>query len=58
MQPTERDVYLGDGVYASFDGYQIWLHAEREQGWHVIALEPAVLTALIAYANALRGTGK
>lgn len=46
-----EDTYLGDGVYASFDGYQIWLRAERENGWHRIALEPPVVTALVAYAD-------
>lgn len=44
-------VYLGDGVYASFDGGKIWLRTEREQGWHVIALEPQVFTALVEYAK-------
>jgi hypothetical protein len=44
--------YLGDGVYASFDGYQIWLETERGDGaWHRIALEPPVMTALVAYAG-------
>lgn len=40
--------YLGDGVYASFDGYHIVLavnhHANR-----VVALEPDVMEALIEY---------
>jgi hypothetical protein len=38
--------YLGDGVYASFDGYQTWL--QTLEGYR-IALEPAVMAALIAY---------
>ena len=45
-----EDIYLGDGVYASFDGYQIWLavnHHENKQ----VALEPKVMEALLAYAN-------
>ena len=50
----EHDEYLGDGVYASFDGYQIWLRTEREAGWHVIALEPPVWTALEGYMRRLR----
>jgi hypothetical protein len=41
--------YLGDGVYASFDGYQIWLVVEP--GSKAIALEPAVLDALNDYAR-------
>ena len=50
MSPVDQhNSYLGDGVYASFDGYQIWLavnHHENKQ----VALEPPVLQALIAYA--------
>ena len=46
---TEDNIYLGDGVYASYDGYQIWLavnHHENKQ----VALEPEVMKALLAYA--------
>lgn len=35
-----KETYIGDGVYASFDGYQIKLRAPRENGDHVIFLEP------------------
>lgn len=44
--------YLGDGVYASFDGYQIWLAANHHEN-RVVALEPAVLLQLIEYAQRL-----
>ena len=47
------EAYLGDGVYASFDGYQIWLRTDRDEGRHVIALEPAVFEALVVYASAI-----
>jgi hypothetical protein len=47
------NTYLGDGVYASFDGYQIWLRTPRENCWHEIALEPPVLEALDAYRRKL-----
>lgn len=50
------ECYLGDGVYASFDGYQIWLRTERENGWQSIALEPSVYSALTEYVKALKGT--
>lgn len=43
--------YLGDGVYASFDGYQVWL---RVDGACSIALEPAVWAQLVAYVDALK----
>jgi hypothetical protein len=44
--------YLGDGVYAHFDGWHIWLGLQA--GQRGIALEPAVLAALIDYDSAIR----
>jgi hypothetical protein len=46
--------YLGDGVYASFDGYQVWL-AVNDHRNQVVALEPSVLAALVAYDRRCRG---
>ena len=46
----EESTYIGDGVYASFDGYQIWLASNNHEN-KVIALEPSVLDNLIKYAN-------
>ncbi len=40
--------HLGDGVYASFDGYHIWLAANHHAN-RVVALEPAVFDTLVAY---------
>lgn len=51
---SESKTYLGDGVYASFDGYQIWLHAERDHDSHDIALEPETLQALNAFDKRIR----
>lgn len=52
----EHADYLGDGVYATFDGYHIWLktgsHRDHE-ATDKIALEPAVFTALVAYQRRL-----
>jgi hypothetical protein len=48
-QRTHR-AYLGDGVYASFDGYQVWLAANHHEN-DVVALEPAVMAALALYAK-------
>lgn len=45
--------YLGDGVYASFDGYQIWLSVNDDQH-PTIALEPEVMTALIEYSEEIK----
>jgi hypothetical protein len=41
--------YLGDGLYVSFDGFQIVLRAPRSDGDHFVALEPAVWLALRAW---------
>ena len=43
-----EDRYLGDGIYASFDGFQIWLAVNNHHN-KVIALEPEVLKALNNY---------
>ena len=43
------EVYLGDGLYASFDGWHVVLRAPREAGDHVVALEPEVLRAFHDY---------
>jgi len=48
---TDR-VYLGDGVYASFDGYGIWLAANHHENV-VIALEPSVFERLVEYKDRL-----
>jgi hypothetical protein len=47
--PTPRTEYLGDGIYASFDGWHVWLGLDS--GQRLIALEPSVLGALIGYAR-------
>jgi len=46
VSPPVREVYLGDGLYASFDGWQIMLRAPRLNGDHFVALEPSVYRAL------------
>lgn len=44
---NEKMEYIGDGVYAIFDGYGIWLHANDHQcPTDKIYLEPNVLEAL------------
>ncbi|MFA7628735.1 MAG: hypothetical protein WCY37_05020 [Candidatus Dojkabacteria bacterium] len=45
---VEKYEYLGDGVYASFDGYQIWLSANHHEN-KVLALEPQVFENLVNY---------
>ena len=47
--------YLGDGVYASFDDYQVWLEtACGACGAQKIALEPNVYVALQRYVAKLK----
>lgn len=50
--------YLGDAVYAGFDGYHVWIwlaesHEERSAR-DGIALEPSVLAALDRYREWLK----
>jgi hypothetical protein len=55
IEDDSYSTYLGDGVYASTDGYQIWLavtHSENK----VVALEPSVLTRLNQYVEFLKET--
>ena len=46
-KPQPERVYLGDGLYASFDGYNIVVETERLNGMHYIAFEPGVAAAFI-----------
>jgi hypothetical protein len=48
---TVRETYLGDGLYASFDGFTFWLRAPREGGDHRVALEPEVLAEFLRFVE-------
>jgi hypothetical protein len=50
---THDESYLGDWLYATFDGFQITLRAPRAGGDHFVALEPEVYTALIRFADSI-----
>jgi len=56
LEQAERteEQYLGDGVYASFDGWQIWLAANDHLN-EVIAIEPQVWAQLVKYASRVWG---
>jgi hypothetical protein len=43
------ETYLGDGLYASHDGWQLTLRAPRLGGDHFVVLEPQVLDALYRF---------
>lgn len=51
----EQETYLGDGLYASFDGYMVKLRAPRENGDHWVALEPRELACFMAFIARLPG---
>jgi hypothetical protein len=53
MDETYATTYLGDGVYASFDGYQIWLAINHHEN-NVVALEPSVFARLCQYVEMLK----
>jgi hypothetical protein len=46
---TYEETYLGDGVYATFDGSMIVLRAPRQHGDDFVMLEPNVFAALVEY---------
>ena len=47
--------YLGDGVYAIFDGYGIWLNSNSpDNPTDTIYLEPSVLDALNRFDKRIR----
>ena len=50
--------YLGDGAYAVYDGYGIWLTAEDgTRATDAIYLEPALLKALNQFVKSLTKAG-
>ena len=49
----DKEVYLGDGLYASFDGYQIKLRAPTGLNDQEIYLEPKVYNNLIKFVDDL-----
>ena len=51
---TQNETYLGDGLYASFDGWMITLRAPRMGGDHWVGLEPDVYDALVEYAKEIK----
>lgn len=55
VSPAEK-VYLGDSVYATYDGYHVILTTENgypDDPRNRIALEPAVLESLNEYVQAI-----
>jgi hypothetical protein len=46
--------YLGDGVYAGFDGYHIWVWVERGGSTHAVAFKAETLASLAKYTADLK----
>jgi hypothetical protein len=52
MPETENnETYLGDGLYVSFDGFQICLRAPRIPEDHAVFLDQTVWGTLTDYVN-------
>lgn len=47
--------YLGDGLYAKDDGYQIELWCDRDNGKNWVALEPEVMLSFFKFIEKSRG---
>jgi hypothetical protein len=55
LEKLEEPVYLGDGLYAEFDGFQIKLYAYNgERCTDRVYLNPEVLTSFFAYVKELK----
>ncbi len=54
MSDLSKERYLGDGLYARFDRGTFWLRALREDGDHIVALEPEVLEAFEIFVEHVR----
>ena len=53
---SENPIYIGDGVYAYFDGFGIELRLERHDAQCTVYLEPNVMQALSDFFNRAPGT--
>lgn len=50
MSQQQEETYIGDGVYASFDGYAVTLWTQRqENGRNWLTLEPREFDALVKF---------
>jgi DNA-directed RNA polymerase subunit RPC12/RpoP len=45
------EVYIGDGVYAAFNGFALKLRAPREHGDHEVFLEPREFAEVLRFAK-------
>jgi hypothetical protein len=56
VRPPHPKTYLGDGVYAEFDGFHTWVWtSDGIRNSERIAFEPCVMEQLIAFAKRVGG---
>jgi hypothetical protein len=55
---TDKETYLGDGLYASFDGWQIKLRAPHGYVDQEVYLEPEVLVRFESFVAEVRAAIK
>lgn len=48
---NDQWTHVGDGVYVTFDGYQLWLGANGP--FKQIALDPGAFSGVVGYARRL-----
>lgn len=53
----DHNEYLNDGVYVSYDGYQIWLAVDNHAN-KVVALDSDTYAALKAYVERLKAVNQ
>ena len=50
-RPPIKESYIGDGLYASFDGWQFKLRAPRGDGDHEVFLDQNTLDEFLRYVE-------
>jgi hypothetical protein len=53
LQAILAETYLGDGLYARYDGYQIILRAPRLEGDHYVGLDSSTMAAFKTWTEEL-----
>ena len=54
MKPRPyEELFIGDGLYVSYEAFAIKLRAPREDGDHEVYLEPDMLDQLIEFAKSI-----
>jgi hypothetical protein len=46
-----KETFLGDGLFASFDGFALTLRAPRQHGDHFVVFEPSVFKEFLQFAR-------